>query len=525
MAAEGVKRKISAIVSADVVGYSRLMEADEEATVRTVESYRKTVSSIIEQHDGRVIDAPGDNILAELGSVVDAVQCSVEIQHVIKAKNAVVPEARRMEFRIGINLGDVIEEGDRTYGDGVNIASRIEGMADAGGICISESAYQQIKTKLSLGYEDLGEHAVKNISEPVRVYRISMGPGDGAGTVRSAGERKWRNIAIGAIAMTAIGVGAVVVWNSVLTRTPSQEIVKPETASAPAQGAMSAAAEKPSIAVLPFDNMSGDPGQEYFSDAITDEVISALSKNSMLTVIARNSTFTYKGKAVKVQQVGQELGVKHVLEGSVRNAGNRVRIIAQLVDATTGSHLWSETYERELEDIFATQAEIAQSIAATLSVEYAEAEWARVRRIPTDSLTAYGAYWRGRGHFMRFSREDLLQTRKHLERAVELDSNYADAYALLSIAYTQSVVHHYETDLKTMEQASNLSKKALSLDNSSLDAHSAQFFVYFMEDQCELALSEAEKAIFIDSNNSWGYNCMGLAHPFQGASICTDITI
>jgi adenylate cyclase len=294
---EGTKRKLTAILSADVKGYSRLMGEDEAATVRTLTAYRAIMSTLIEQHRGRVVDSVGDNLLADFVSVVDGVQCAVEIQQALKARNAELPDHRRMEFRIGINLGDVVVEGERLYGDGVNIAARVEGSADGGGISISGTVHEHIENKLALEYEYLGEQKVKNISKPIQVYRVRVEPG-------------------------AAGV--------------------PKSDPAPALP------EKPSIAVLPFANMSGDPEQEYFSDGITEDIITDLSKISGLFVIARNSVFLYKGQAVKPEQVSRELGVRYLLEGSVRKAGGRVRITAQLVDATTTGHVWAERYDRDL---------------------------------------------------------------------------------------------------------------------------------------------------------------------------------
>jgi len=511
MTQEGIKRKISAILSADVVGYSRLMEKDEVATVQTLGSYRKTVSSLIEQHNGRVIDFIGDNLLSEFASVVDAVQCAVEIQHVIKAKNAVLPENRRMEFRIGINLGDVIEEEDRLYGDGVNIAARIEGLADAGGICISGSAYEQIESKLALGYEDLGKHTVKNISRPVQVYRIPMDSGTmtEAAKVKAAGERKWRNTAIALFIVIVLGIGSAAVWYRYLrSHTTPAEVASVETKTAPTDKVEPPVSEKPSIAVLPFVNISGDPEQEYFSDGMTEEIITRLSMHSMLSVIARNSTFTYKGKPVKVQQVGRELGVRYVVEGSVRKAGNRIRITAQLIDATTESHLWAKTYDRELKDIFSLQDEIAEQIVVSLGVGISAAEKARVRRIPTENLTAYDSFLRGLDHLSRFTKEENAKAREMFERAVELDPEYAIAYVLLGVAHILDYHLQWNLDPRPLQQAFEFARKAISLDDSLSGAHALLAAVYSAKGQYEQAISQAERALSLNPNDPFTYLIM-----------------
>ena len=341
MTQEGYKRKLTAILSADVEGYSRLMGEDEDATIRTLTSYRELMSTLIQKHRGRVVDSPGDNLLAEFGSVVDAVRCAVEIQEELRVRNAELPENRRMHFCIGINLGDVVQEEERIYGDGINIAARVEGLAEGGGICISGTVYDSIKNKLSLTYESLGEHTVKNIKEPVRVYRMRVGPEAAVKT----GPRRWQKAALAALVVLIVAVGAWAIWNFYF-RPPSMEVVSVEKMAFPLP-------DKPSIAVLPFVNLSGDPTQEYFSDGLTEEIITTLSKVIDLFVVARQSTFSYKGKPVKVQQVAEELGVRYVLEGSVRKAENRVRITAQLIDVLTGHHLWAEGYDRELKDILA----------------------------------------------------------------------------------------------------------------------------------------------------------------------------
>jgi adenylate cyclase len=345
------KRKLTAVFSADVAGYGRLMGEDEAATVKTLEAYKQIMFSLIKQHRGRVIDSPGDNILAEFASVVDAVQCRVGVQNELKARNADLSENQRMLFRIGINLGDVIEEQGRIYGDGVNIAARLEALAEGGGIRISGTAFDQVENKLELEFEYLGEQAVKNIRKPVRMYRVGL---------------------------DSIAAGIEMGKNPPLP-------------------------DKPSIAVLAFENMSGDPEQEYFSDGMGEDIITALSRIPDVFVIARNSSFMYKGKPVDVRQVGRELGVRYVLEGSVRKVRDRVRISAQLVDATTGYHLWGERYDRDLKDIFAIQDEITLKILKALHVELGDGAQARLIAKGAENIDAYLKMAQGRRSFNQFN--------------------------------------------------------------------------------------------------------------------------
>lgn len=499
MAKEGYKRKISAILSADVVGYSRLMEDDESATVSTLEAYRETTIIAIDQHRGRVIDSPGDNILSEFASVVDAVQCAVEIQQIIKAKNADLPDGREMEFRIGINLGDVIEEGDRIYGDGVNLASRIENIADPGSICISGSAYEQIKTKLALGYEDLGEHSVKNISEPVRVYRIPMDAKttSNAGKTRGKAERKWRNLAI-ALSIVIVLLVGVAAWY-LLSYAPLTDVDSPQKSVA--------SFEKPSIAVLPFDNMSGDPKEEFFADGITEEIISRLSCYSMLTVIARNSTFSYKGKPIDIQKIGKELNVRNVLEGSVRKSGKKIRVTAQLIDTSTGAHIWAEKYDQELRDIFDIQDDIALQIGASLRVKYVESERKRVRHIPTDNMTAYETYWRGADHFYRLTKEDIEKAQGFFRRAIAMDPDFAEAHAALGHTYYTQYMQTFEPSL--LDQAIEMGRKALEVDDASSEGHKLLAMSYNRKGDKELALKEVERTLSLDPNDYYAYRVKG----------------
>jgi len=494
MTTERVKRKISAIFSADVEGYSRLMGDDEVATVRTLENYRNVMVDLIEQHRGRVVDSPGDNLLAEFGSVVDAVQCAVEIQQILKAKNAELPENRRMQFRIGVNLGDVIEEGERIYGDGINIAARIEGLAQGGGICVSGSAYEQIENKLALGYEYLGEHTVKNITKPVRVYKVPMELG--ARKEKRVGIRQWKKVAVAAAAVIILGVGAFAIWNFYF-RPPPIEPASVDKMAYPLP-------DKPSIAVLPFDNLSGDPTQDYIADGISENIISALSKISEMFVIARNSTFTYKGKPVKVQQVSEELGVRYVLEGSAQKIDNRVRITAQLIDATTGHHLWSEKYDRDLKDLFALQDEITHKIIVELQVKLTEGEQARVSHKSTTNLEAWSYAVRGLKLFERPSKENNAKAMELLERAVELDPGYV--WAWVRLAWTQLVASGApgwsHSPSESFKKAVEISQKVLVLDESDSDVRALLGSVCYRQKRYEQAITEGEKSLALGPTNA-----------------------
>ena len=516
MATEGYKRKISAILSADVAGYSRLMEEDETATVRTLEAYRKTIAIIIKRHRGRIIDSPGDNILSEFASVVDAVQCAVEIQQVIGAKNADLPENRKMAFRVGINLGDVIEEGDRIYGDGVNRAARIERIADPGSICISGSAYEQIKSKLALEYEDLGEHSVKNISEPVRVYRIPMDSRAvrGAGTKRR-GLKRFQWVVLVLIGLTIV-IGVLSVWNHFREVSIRSEVAKPETASA--KKAAPSLTEQPSILVLPFDNMSGDPEQEYFVAGMVEEIMTKLSMSSTLAMVAGNSTFLYKGEQRKLQQIGEELRARYIVKGSLRKAGDQVRITAQLIDAVSGNHIWARTYDRELRDVFSLQDDVSQQIVSALNLKYTEAEQARVRRIPAAGLTAYDSFQRGTSHFYRYTEEGSAKARKMFQKAVVLDPEYALAYAYLGDTYLFDYMFEFAQGPQALENAFANLRRAISLDDSLSIAHAALANAYRVKGQIAIAMAEVGRAISLNPYDSEGYYILGSIHNTLGES-------
>ena len=424
MTQEGFKRKLTAILSADVVGYSRLMSEDEEATVRTLTTYREVLSTLVIDHNGRVVDSPGDNILAEFASVVDALRCAWDVQQEIKSRNTDLPENRRMNFRIGINLGDVIEERDRIYGDGVNIAARLEALAEEGGICISGTAYDQVKNKLPFKYEYDGEQTVKNIKEPVRVYSILMKPETVQKVIadNKVKRKTWKKVALSAIIVLVVVAGGFIGWYLYHRQAAQIELASSDKMAFPLP-------DMPSIAVLPFDNLSDNPEQEYFSDGMTDDLITDLSKISGLFVIARNSSFQYKGQSVDIKKVSRELGVLYVLEGSVRRAGDKIRINAQLIDATTGGHLWAERYDRDLKDIFALQDEVTQKIVAALAVKLTEDEQKRLVRKYTDNIEAYDFYLQGMEYKNRYTKEANIQARQMFERAIDLDPEFAAAYA------------------------------------------------------------------------------------------------
>jgi adenylate cyclase len=448
---EKITRKLKAILSADVKGYSLLMADDEVHTIQTLKAYRSLMSGFIQQHSGRVVDSPGDNLLAEFGSAVDAVECTVQIQNRLEKENAKFIEDKRLQFRIGVNIGDVVQDGDRIYGSGVNVAARIEGIAEPGGICISRNTYDQIKNKQNIETEYLGEHDVKNIKGPIRVYKV------------------------------------------LLDSDSSKPLVE-ESLELP---------DKPSIAVLPFDNMSGDPSQEYFSDGLTEQIISGLCKVSNLFVIARNSSFAYKGKPVNIKQIAQELGVKYILEGSVQKAGGRVRITAQLIDATTDYHMWSERYDRDLSDIFALQDEITMKLIYAMQINLTSGEQARLWEGGTTNIQAYDRLARGSECFLRNNEKDNKQAQQFYKEAIKIDKAYAFAHVMLGFTHIFDLLYRWsKAPIKSFEKAEENVDKALTL-NDSLDlAHSLLGFIYLFKRHHDKAIKEGERAIELNPNGT-----------------------
>jgi adenylate cyclase len=507
MTTQEVKRKLTAILSADVKGYSRLMGEDEKGTVRTLNAYMDLMTGLIQHHRGRVVGTAGDSMLAEFASVVDAVECAVEIQKELKTRNAELSENRRMEFRIGVNLGDVIEDGEQILGDGVNIAARLESLSEAGGICISGTAYDQVENKLSLGYEYLGEQAVKNIAKPVRVYRVLMEPGAAGKVVgeKRVKPKQWQRVAISLAVAVIVVVAAVAIWHLYL---------RPATAPVEVASIDKMAfslPDKPSIAVLPFTNMSGDPKEEYFSDGLTEQIITSLSKFQRLFVVARNSTFVYKGKPVKIQKVAEDLGVQYVLEGSVQKSVNKVRITAQLIDAITGRHIWSEHYDRELKDIFPLQDEITMKITQAMRVELTEGEQARhwVAKGGTDNLKAFEKNYQGLGVMRRSTKQDNDTARQFFEEAIALDPKFVSPYLNLGWTYFWDARFGWsESPAKSLQKAFELAQKALAMEESIDMGHSLLGSVYLVMRQHDKAIAEGERAIALNPNGAVAYGVL-----------------
>jgi TolB-like protein/class 3 adenylate cyclase/Tfp pilus assembly protein PilF len=509
MAKEGFKRKLTAILSADAVEYSRLMGEDEEATVQTLTAYREVLSTLIQQHNGKVVDSPGDNLLAEFISVVDGVQCAVAVQKEIKARNDQLPENRRMKFRIGINLGDVIQEEERIYGDGVNIAARLEGLAEPGGICISKTAFDHIESKLPYGYEFLGDQTVKNIAKPVGAYRVLMEP-----RVTLAGEPekekpaliKRMPILVGAVAVLVLAI-AVGSWYFYTRLTqPPEEVASIENMPHPLP-------DKPSFVVLPFVNVSKDPDLEYLCDGITENIIAMFSKNPLVFVIASNSAFAYKGESVKVNKVAEELGVQYVIEGSVQKSGDRLRIAVQLVDALTGRHFWSERFDRSLKDLFELQDEIVLKILESSQIAYATAGSSTAGKLEswfvvgTNSLDAQLKFFEGLYHEKLRTKESLIKAKQLFEEAIAIDPEFVMAHVLLSVAHIHTGRYYSsgESRRKNFEKGLELAEKANALDSSKAEPHMALGYYYTTQHNFDKAITELKKALELDPTNPWSH--------------------
>ncbi len=467
MADERVQRRLAAILAADMVGYSRLMGADEEGTIARQKSHRaELIDPQFASHGGRIVKTTGDGLLVEFGSVVDAVKCAVAIQKAMTEREADVSEERRIQYRVGINLGDIVIDGDDILGDGVNIAARLEGLAEPGGICVSAKVFEEIGNKLDVAYEDLGPQEVKNIATPVRAYRVTL---DQALTVPIAAE-------------------------------PPPPLP-----------------DKPSIAVLPFDNMSGDPEQEYFADGITEDIITALSRFHWFLIIARNTTFTYKGQAVAVNQIANELGVQYVVEGSVRKAGNRVRITAQLIDASTGSHVWAERYDRELEDIFAVQDEITEAISGAVAPSFMQAEVKKAERKTPENLDAWDYIMRGNWHLWRMGKADVSEARRLFEAACDLDPTSSAAYSGLAYAWIFEVYYQWANDpKKSLAAALKAAQRAVALDGDDAWAQTILGMAYMYMRRPDDGITACCQALDLNPNLAFAEGVLALCYAFRG---------
>jgi adenylate cyclase len=506
------ERKLAAVLSADVVGYSRLMAEDDAATVRTLTAYRDEIRLLAQQHRGRVVDAEGDNLLAEFPSATDAVTCAEEIQRVLQARNSALATDRRMEFRIGVHLGDVLVEGARIYGDGVNIAARLEGLAEPGGICISGEVHSQVHHRLSFAYEDLGEQEVKNIPDPVRVFRVQTE----AVAVASAARTQTRLVPLAAVALVLLAVGAVAFWALREDRIPGEGTIATGSASEVAgvddQYTVPGFGGAPAIAVLPFDNLSGDPDQEYFADGIAEDLITRLSSWRRFPVIARNSSFTYKGKAVDVQQVGRALGARYIVEGSVRKAGDRVRISAQLIDASTGIHVWAEKYDRELRDIFVVQDEIVEQVIGAMGPWLRQSERLRAVREQPRELGAYDLTQRGWWHFYGNSKEDNAKARPFFEQALEIEPSFANAWVgLAAVRFFDAFYGWTDSPAESLAGAEQAARACIAADNQHSGCYRMLSWLHERRGEPVERISALERAISLDPSDATAHGLMGLA--------------
>jgi adenylate cyclase len=516
MTSEGFRRKLTAILSADVAGYSRLMAEDESATVKTLETYREVMSTLIKQHRGRVIDSPGDNLLAEFTSVVDAVQCAVAVQKEFQARNVESPENRRMEFRIGVNLGDVIEEGDRIYGDGVNIAARLEALADPGGICVSKTAFDHIESKLPLGYEYLGEQPVKNIPKPVGAYRVLMEPRI---TVAEEIEKEkavplWRrkSILAGGVALIVLVIAALI-WNFYF-KAPPMEVAAVERMAHPLP-------DKPSIAVMPFLNISGDPTQEYLSDGLTENVITTLARVPYIFVIARNSTFAYKGKGVKIQQVSEELGVQYILEGSVQRSGDKVRVTAQLIDALKGHHMWVAQYDRELKDLFQLIDEVTVKILGSVTGQLKGSDVQQLqdrlgRRTPMNAEIILKT-WEAVETLRVFNVKENRRAKRLAEECIAMDPEWPAGYTILAATHFMDVwLRSTDSPRNSLVKARELAEKSIALDEFHPSPYNVLGHILSLMRQHDKALAVLEKAVELCPSCADSYAFLGMTLNYVG---------
>jgi adenylate cyclase len=546
---ERLPRKLTVILHADVVDYSRLAGEDEDATHRQLKESLELIDNLVSSYNGRIVNTAGDAVLVMFPAVVDALSCATAVQHDLATRNQDVPDNRKVQFRIGVNLGDVIEDGGDIYGDGVNVAARLEGLAEPGGICISEQVYITVGNKLALDYQDIGAQAVKNIAEPLQAYRAQLKPGaeppPPSERHKPVGISKARRRSVvAALAIMLVVAGGVLAWLK-----PWQ----PREESASVDRMVIPLPDKPSIAVLPFTNLSSDAEQEYFADGMTEDLIIDISKISSLDVIARHSTFSYKGQDTDVREVGRDLGASHVIEGSVRKVGDKIRITIQLINALDGKHVWAERYDRELKDVFIIQDEVIREIIIALSLRLTPEEEVRIVKHGTENLEAYDLFMRGRQQESFFSKESNVEAKRYYEQAIALDPNFAEAWAHLAQIHTlngqfgwvDDIVAADKRALELVEQSIELgpnipatrfaysrilarnsigqhnraiaeAKKAIELDSNYADAHAFLGQLFILTGQAEKTTEPITTAMRINPNFPfWYYYTYGFAHFFM----------
>jgi len=494
-----LKRRLAAILAADVVGYSRLIRNDEAGTLETVKAHRERLfEPIVSARNGRIVKLMGDGLLIEFASAVEAVRCAVEMHYFVGIENKDLPEDAQVRYRIGLNVGDIVVDQDDIQGDGVNIAARLESLAEPAGICMSVNVFDQVKDKLDLNIEDAGMHQVKNMAEPLHVFSLAL---DEKATalvspiVRSAAKPAQRRVAVAIGVLLALVLGVAAWWQP---WSPAAISSANGDQYLPASG-------KPSIAVMAFDNLNNDPSQDYLSDGLSENILTALSRFSDFFVIARNSTFLYKDKPVEVQQIAQELGARYIVDGSVQIAGERLRANAQLIDATTGKHLWAEQYDRDLQDIFDVQDEITRTVASTLITSINLAEYDRLKHQPTESLGAYELSTRAQEHSLRFNKADNIQAQRLSEQAIALDPNFAGAYAELAWAHSFGYRFGWSEDLareESLDLAFEMARKAIDLEPLNFAGHAVLAYVTMYSGDLDRAVTLYDKAISLNPNSA-----------------------
>jgi adenylate cyclase len=496
-----LERRLAAILAADVVGYSRLVRIDEAGTLAAVKAHReRLIEPMLSARNGRIVALMGDGLLIEFASAVEAVRCAVEMQHFVGLENKDVPENAQVRYRIGLNVGDIVVDQEDIHGDGVNIAARLETLADPDGICMSANVFEQVKDKLDLNIEDAGVHEVKNIADPLHVFRLRFDEKTEAivaPIVATATKPSRPRLAVAASILLALVLAlGVAAWWQPWKTAPVMSASEDQNQFA---------SGKPSIAVMAFDNLNNDPSQDYLSDGLSENILTALSRFSDFFVIARNSTFSYKDKPVEVQQIAQELGVRYIVQGSVQISGERLRANAQLIDATTGKHLWAEQYDRDLQDIFDVQDEITRTVASTLSTSINLAENDRLKYQPTDSLGAYELSTRAQEHSFRFNKADNIQAQRLCEQAIALDPNFAGAYSELAWAHTFGFRFGWSEDLsreESLDLAFEMARKAIDLEPLDFAGYAVLAYVTMYSGDLDRAVTLYDKAISLNPNSA-----------------------